>query len=876
MTTYSGTSSNDSIIGSQGDDIIHRLGGIDTIIGEAGNDLIDLDLNEWDWAGDSIDGGYGNDTIYGSGGIDTLLGGDGDDEIFPYQEINSGHSAGDSYNIIDAGKGNDTIHLSFTNNTIYFRKGDGQDRVVSGWWGNALNTIEFKDGTKLSDLAIRHQNSDLVIAIKNASDQITLKDFYNQTVSVGHLTFQDETSIDLEQILKQASDKQTQGTLANDALTGSTSFEFMEGLGGDDKLVANTEFPGQVLSGGAGNDTLDSGATNSILIGGTGDDLYIVGNSRVVLEHPDGGTDRVVMSNFYSVLPDNIEQGILTDSPDYLYLDGNNLDNLLEGNAYDNHLMSGWGGSDTLQGHAGQDTLTAVGGDDTYVFRVGDGQDVIESAEFDAINHPNTLQITGIASILSEIGFDPMGDALGIFLTGTDSITIEGFFVDNNPYNPINPVQRIYFPELNITWNLDTLTTLITGDNTLFGTDDDDTLTGTGSANGLYGQGGNDTLTGANGGDTLDGGTGADQMAGRNGNDVYRVDDDGDVVTENPGEGTDLVIAMISCQAPENIENVSLSGQDDLSVTGNDLANRLFGNAGDNMLDGAAGRDTLVGGVGDDTYFVDASGDEVIEAADQGVDQVISLVSYTLGNNIENLALNWDGGSNATGNALNNQLTGNGFDNILTGAAGNDTLAGGGGNDTLIGGAGDDTYFFYENDGQITIRAEVDTRIARREILDLQTFTDNESGNLVSRVTVRQVGMSLVLSIDGTEDSITIEGFFATDGSSPVQEIQFGDGGITWGLQEIQAILAIRGTAGNDVLKGTSGGDRILGLAGNDTIDSGAGNDTLDGGTGNDVMNGGIGNDTYYVDALGDKVNESVNAGTDLVRAIAFARTPFV
>ena len=45
------------------------------------------------------------------------------------------------------------------------------------------------------------------------------------------------------------------------------------------------------------------------------------------------------------------------------------------------------------------------------------------------------------------------------------------------------------------------------------------------------------------------------------------------------------------------------------------------------------------------------------------------------------------------------------------------------------------------------------------------------------------------------------------------------------------------------------------------------GNDILDGGTGNDNMSGGVGNDTYYVDSTGDRVTETVDAGTDLVIA---------
>jgi Ca2+-binding RTX toxin-like protein len=81
-------------------------------------------------------------------------------------------------------------------------------------------------------------------------------------------------------------------------------------------------------------------------------------------------------------------------------------------------------------------------------------------------------------------------------------------------------------------------------------------------------------------------------------------------------------------------------------------------------------------------------------------------------------------------------------------------------------------------------------------------------------------------------------------------------------------LSTITGTAGADTLVGTAANNRLLGLAGNDTLtDALGGNDYLDGGVGSDRMSGGIGNDTYVVDATGDVVTESVNAGTDGVQS---------
>ena len=77
----------------------------------------------------------------------------------------------------------------------------------------------------------------------------------------------------------------------------------------------------------------------------------------------------------------------------------------------------------------------------------------------------------------------------------------------------------------------------------------------------------------------------------------------------------------------------------------------------------------------------------VSENANEGVDTVQSSVSYTIGANVENLALTGTQKIDGTGNAASNTITGNGANNTLGGLAGSDTLDGGAGNDVLKGGA---------------------------------------------------------------------------------------------------------------------------------------------------------------------------------------------
>jgi Ca2+-binding RTX toxin-like protein len=187
--------------------------------------------------------------------------------------------------------------------------------------------------------------------------------------------------------------------------------------------------------------------------------------------------------------------------------------------------------------------------------------------------------------------------------------------------------------------NVENLT--LTGSSAIDGTGNAsaNTLTGNSGNNQLVGGAGNDTLDGGSGNDTLDGGIGADTMFGGAGNDVFYVDNTADVTDEILGTGFDSAFSSVSFTVGAGVENLTLTGSENINGTGNASANTLTGNSGNNTLDGGTGVDTLVGGAGNDT---------------------------------------------------------------LDGGTGNDTLDGGSGNDIYIGGAGDDVFKFSNDSGNDT------------------------------------------------------------------------------------------------------------------------------------------------------------------------------
>ena len=241
-------------------------------------------------------------------------------------------------------------------------------------------------------------------------------------------------------------------------------------------------------------------------------------------------------------------------------------------------------------------------------------------------------------------------------------------------------------------------------------------------------------------------------------------------------------------------------------LTGDSLRDNMFGLGGNDILNGGTNADTMAGGLGDDSYFVDNAGDQITEAAGEGIDNVISsLFAFTLSANFENIQL--IGAAVAgTGNGSDNVLTGNALNNSLVGLGGNDVMLGGPGADTMFGGLGDDSYYV------------------------------DDPGDVAGEVAGEGVD-----TIHSSLPLFTLAEPF---------EVLFLEPGATSGV----------GNGGDNTLVGNAVANFLIG---ND------GNDTIFGEAGADVMVGGRGVDVYYVDVAGDLVIENPNEGADVLVSAA-------
>jgi Ca2+-binding RTX toxin-like protein len=716
---------------------------------------------------DAIFGGEGNDTLNGLAGDDRLDGQQGADRMV-------GGLGDDTYVADDAGdtvveginQGTDTVLASVS----FVLAGNVERLTLTG--DQAINAT----GNTLANVLVGN-------AAENLLDGLTGADTLEG--GLGDDTYGVDNVGDVV-VEREGEGTDTVRTTLNNYLLGANLENLT--LLGTSSLTAYGNAGDNVLTGNTGGNRLDGGAGADRLVGGKGNDTYVVENvGDTVIELAGEGTDLVLAAISY-VLAEQVEQLTLTGA-DAIDATGNELANTLTGNAAANRLDGG----------AGADTMTGGLGDDTYV--VDDAGDrIIETSVvdsgFDTVlasvtttlsSYVERLVLTGAAAIdgtgnssanelIGNAGANRLNGAAGAD-TMTGGQGDDTYVVDNAGDVVVEAADE----------GFDTITgarsiTLVDNVEALI-------LTGTG---GYVGTGNSldNVLTGNSGSNTLDGGGGADRLVGGLGNDTYVIDQAGDEVVEAAGEGTDLVLSIISYALTANVERLTLTGGLAIDGVGNELANVLTGNAAANRLDGGGGADTLSGGLGDDIYVVDNIGDVVSEANNAGVDLVLSSVSFTLGNYVERLTLTGEAAINATGNTGANVLTGNGGANVLDGKTGADTLAGGQGDDTYVVDQVGDVVVEVAGEGVDTIRSAA-------------TYVLSEN--------VENLILTGTSAINGTGNGLDNQ--------------LVGNTAANW-------------------LVGAEGQDRLDGLAGNDILVGGSGSDVF-------VFHAGYGRDTITDFAVG-------------------------
>ncbi len=451
---------------------------------------------------------------------------------------------------------------------------------------------------------------------------------------------------------------------------------------------------------------------------------------------------------------------------DHIYGDSGN--DTFTGGA-DNDLLVGGAGTDTAVLDAASVTYidTAIG----WLVSSSEGNDFLQQMEVVEADGQRNLLVgaTGYATLQAALTAAETDDnvrlAAGSY-TGTVNYSVDGLTVIAQP----NAVQNL------------TYATASAFGITVVAANGADTITTGNGDDFIFGGGGNDVLNGGGGNDRLNGEAGTDAMSGGTGNDWFFVDNAGDTVAEAVGEGSDRVFASVSytLTAGAEVELMTTdfhTGTAAINLTGNALANIIYGNDGDNILNGGAGADTLVGRAGNDQFYVDNAGDYIFEAAGGGNDRLFASVSYTLspGAEVELMTTDFHAGTaaiNLTGNELANTIYGNAGANVLDGKGGNDGLVGLGGADTFAFttalGAGNVDYLFDFSAGtdKIALDDAVFTGLTPGSLPAGAFVTGTAAGDADDRIIYNGATGQLYFDADGNGAGAAI--LFATLQGAPV------------------------------------------------------------------------------------------------------------
>jgi trimeric autotransporter adhesin len=821
--------------------------------------------------------------------------------ISRYPECNftlTGHSLGGflaqrmSLNILNTNPS--ILNKTITFNAPGFQYTSGESNVTQEEWENnqngaydniITNYIISDDTVGTFDFWDDHIGKTVILPdLLNGTkplDEHSLKNFYTFTYSGLDIRLDYPTD---DFLVGDNGRNHMYGGEGNDLLAPEEGNDILVGGKGNDSLVGEAGNDTYIIEAGDGgdliNDSLGEGDTiiyknvNPSNIQGqkNGDNLELKVN---------GSGDQVILYNFFSsgdsieqikfdngqvfslskIREQNLVEMFGTSGQDSLigFIDFNNYisggdgnDQLVGGIGNDillgdsgSDLLIGSGGNDELDGGRGNDELQGGYGDDTYLFKAGFGEDVIEDID-DTAGNVDKILFTDILPGHVDVYFE--GNDLIISVRDTsDKLTVKNYKLAENSYK----IEYIQFSD-GTTWDE---SSILERAGKLVGTDGDDNLRGTNDRNDhIVGGAGNDYIQGYGGNDTLEGGSGNDELYGSSGQDLL----DGGVGNDymNGGNGADTYLFQLG-SGQDTIVDIDSDGTviDVIKITGLSPEEVSLRREYSNLIISIKGTsDTLKV----ENYFQSDSNKIEKIVFDDGTVWDTTFVServrFIYGTELDDVLDSFASGDVFVSGLGGNDVitTGNGYD-VLNGDSGNDQLLsgsgddildGGTGMDTMEGGGGGDTYYFgrgYGHDTIIEVYGSGTDKVVMKDILP-------------DEVTVSRDSYDLVLTVNDTDDKLTISGYFSSD-SYKVETIQFSDG-TQWGYDIIKEKgRYMTGTEANDTMKGIPDLDEVMyGLGGNDTMFGAAGNESMYGGDGSDVMDGDSGNDYLYGGAGDDEL----------------------
>ena len=835
---------------------------IEGIIGSTGDDLLTGDSRNNQLSGsggnDFLDGGEGDDSLFGDGGQDLFLGGAGADS----------YDGGAGTDVIDYSLAQGGVAVDLASNTATNDGFDNQDaiRLVENIIGTSDRDVITGDGrnnvlegSSGDDVIRGGTGSDTLDGGAGTFDEVHFDDLVNYGVTLdleaGTAYFSGDVSTD-----KLIGFELYFATAQDDQIRGSANADTVYGLAGDDLFLASTG--DDYLDGGSDSDSLDYSALDAA----TYVSVTLDGSRTVDVEVGGVGIQRITL----------IENVTGTDGADRL--GGDALSNTLLAGDGDDSVFGG-AGSDLLEGGAGFDelrfdelgavgvtlTLDSAGG--TALYAADNSLDTFSGFERYVATQQDDVVNT---SDDSDIVFTLAGDDRIVASQGADTLD-GGLGSDSLDYSRVLGVSSIRLALDNATpiqvevdgADNDTISNI----ENVFGTSGDDTIIGDGQANVFSGLGGADTLAGRAGDDTLAGGQGDDHLTGGEGNDVLEGDQGRDTVSYLDAAGgvnVDLTLGVASsdgfggADVLSSIENIEGSSHADM-LRGNASGNVISADAGDDTVYGGLGSDTLSGGahvLGDILRFDDLSG------AGMDLDLVLSRATFNGDQSVDTFSgferyLLTDQNDTVQGSAASDNVNTLGGSDLLNASAGNDVLDGGAGSDTLnYAGLSDITGV------SVTLNGGTAT------VVSVSGGDDDTISNIENIV-----GSTGSDFLGGDEKNNHLEGLAGGDrfiASAGADEILGGEGSDTLDYSSLSSAgsvsVILAGTESTVVSVVGSGNDTIssienvVGTAGSDTIVGDDEQNLLEGRAGDDRLDGGGGADTLLGGEGSDFITGSAGA----------------